>query len=154
MKNVVLYFTRTGGSKRVAEIIAAKIGVNAIEITDNKNWNGVLGYIKAGFYSSFNKNVPIIINEVYEDADQYIVISPIWAGGPAPAVKEFIKLVKTDKVNLVLTCLGSDTDVALTKFETKFGKLKGKFGIVKKLNNEEKIIAEIVKAAQATINDR
>ena len=145
MKCAVLYFTRTGNSKKIAEKIASEIGVKAIQINDNRNWNGVLGYIKAGFYSSTNKNISITINDEYKNADQYIVISPVWAGKPAPAVHTFLKQVGVNKVNLVLDCLGSDTNASFTNYESKFGKLKGKFGIVKKLNNEDQVISNIVK---------
>jgi len=55
MNTVVLFFSRTGTSKRVATKIADGLGLKPIEITDDKNWNGILGYIKGGYYSSSNK---------------------------------------------------------------------------------------------------
>jgi flavodoxin len=149
MKCAVLYFTRTGNSKRVAEKIASEIGVKAIEITDNKNWNGVIGYIKAGFYASANKNVDIKVNDEYKNADQYVVISPVWAGKPTPAIMSFLKLVDSNKVNLVLDCMGSDVNTSFTNYENKFGKLKGKFGIIKKQNDEDKVISEIITIAKS-----
>ena len=149
MTCAVLYFTRTGNCRKVAEKIASQIGVKAIEINDHRNWDGVIGYIKAGFYSSSNKNVTIAVSDEYINADQYIVVSPIWAGKPAPAIHAFLKLVDVGKVNLVLDCLGSDTNASFINYENKFGKLKGKFGIVKKLNNEDTVISEIVKAVKA-----
>jgi hypothetical protein len=146
MKCAVLYFTRSGNSKKIAEKIASGIGVKAIEINDNKNWDGVIGYIKAGFFSSVNKNVNIAVSDEYKNVEQYVVVSPVWAGKPAPAVQAFLKLVDVGKVNLVLDCLGSDTNVSFINYENKFGNLKGKFGIVKKLNNEDMVISEIIKA--------
>ncbi|MBC7960795.1 MAG: flavodoxin family protein, partial [Vallitaleaceae bacterium] len=41
----VVYFSRTGNSKRVAEKIAQKIGSHVSVLTDDKNWKGLLGYI-------------------------------------------------------------------------------------------------------------
>lgn len=149
MKCAVLYFTRTGNCKKVAEKIASGIGVKAIPINDNLNWNGALGYIKAGFYASTNKNISITVSDEYKNADQYIVISPVWAGKPTPAVHAFLKLVNVGKVNLVLVCTGSDTNASFTNYESKFGKLKGKFGIIKRLKNEDQVISDIIKAVNA-----
>ena len=148
MKTVVLFFSRTGNSKRVATKIADDLGVTPLEITDDKNWHGIWGYLKGGFYSSKNKSVNIKVSGHFEEADQYVVVSPLWAGGPAPSVREFLKKVPMDKVNLVITCKGSDVESALTKYESKVGKLKAGFGIVKRLNNENQCIEEIIQAVK------
>lgn len=148
MSTVVLFFSRTGTSKRVATKIADGLKLKPVEITDDKNWNGVLGYIKGGYYSSTNKSVNIKVNGDFENADEYIVVSPLWAGGPAPTIREFLKQVPLNKVNLVLTCKGSNIDSSLTKYESTVGKLKAGFGIVERLNNENKCIENIIKAVK------
>lgn len=149
MKCTVLYFSRTGVGKRIAGKLASQLGANVIEIQDDKNWNGVLGYIKAGFYASTNKSVNISINGDYKDADHYVVISPIWAGGPACAVREFLKRVDSSKVSLVLNCLGSDPNAAFDKFEKLTSRSYKRYGIVKRLQNEDSVINEIVKQLQS-----
>lgn len=148
MKTVVIFFSRTGNSKRVATKIADSLGVSSLQITDDKNWNGILGYLKGGYYASMNKSVNIKVSGPFEEADQYIVVSPLWAGGPAPAVREFLKKVPNNKVNLVVTCKGSNIESALAKYESKEGKLKACFGIVERLNNENKCIDEITHAVK------
>ena len=148
MNTVVLFFSRTGTSKRVATKIADGLKLKPIEITDDKNWNGILGYIKGGYYSSTNKSVNIKVNGDFKDADEYVVVSPLWAGGPTPTVREFLKQVPLNKVNLVLTCKGSNIESALSKYETSVGKLKAGFGIVNRLNNENKCIEDIIQAVK------
>jgi len=148
MNIVVLFFSRTGTSKRVATKIAEGLKLKPIEITDDKNWKGILGYIKGGYYSSTNKSVNIKVNGDFKDADEYVVVSPLWAGGPTPTVREFLKQVPLNKVNLVLTCKGSNIESALLKYETSVGKLKAGFGIVNRLNNENKCIEDIIKAVK------
>jgi hypothetical protein len=146
VKYSVVFFSRTGNSRRVAEKISKGIGVKPVEIIDkNQSFKGLLGYLKAGYYSSRNKSVKIMLNGNYKDADSYIVVSPLWAGKPANAVVEFLKLVPSDKVTLVLTCIGSDTDKVVNDYESKNGKFKSHYGIVKKLKNEEKVIDEVLK---------
>ena len=148
MNTVVLFFSRTGTSKRVATKIGDKLGLKPMEITDDKNWNGISGYIKGGYYSSTNKSVNIKVNGDFKDADEYIVVSPLWAGGPAPTVREFLKQVPLAKVNLILTCKGSNIESALAKYESTVGKLKAGFGIVQRLNNEDKCIEDIIQAVK------
>ena len=148
MKTMVIYFSRTGNSKRVATKIADGLGLKPIEITDDNNWNGIFGFIKGGYYASANKSVDIKVSGDFKDVDEYIVVSPLWAGGPAPAVREFLKQVPINSVNLVLTCNGSDIQSALTKYENKVGKLKAGFGIVQRLKNEDKQIEQIIQAVK------
>lgn len=50
----VYYFTRTGRSKKVAEELAERYETKAQEIADDVNWQGAMGYLKAG-YESFRK---------------------------------------------------------------------------------------------------
>jgi hypothetical protein len=103
VKYNVLFFTRSNTSKRVAEKIAKKLSCEAIQITDNKNWQGFLGYMKAGFYSSIKKPVEIEILGKVKAADETILVTPFWAGGLAPAAQAFLKTISLDKVHLVVT---------------------------------------------------
>ena len=148
IKTAVLFFSRTGTSERIATKIADGLGISPIRITDDQNWNGPSGFIKGGYYASTNKSVNIKVNGEYKDIDQYVVVSPLWAGKPTPAICEFLKQVPVNKVNLVLTCNGSDIESAFTKYENTIGKLKGHFGIVKKLKNENERIEEIIQNVQ------
>ena len=99
----VVYFTRTGNSKRVAQKLAEKMSCELVEITDNKNWNGIFGFIKGGYYASKNKEVVIKTSKNVEPGDELILVSPIWAGGLVPAVKVFLNSVETHKIHLVVT---------------------------------------------------
>lgn len=107
MNYKVVYFTRTGTSKRVAEKIAKKLSCETIEITDNMNWKGVLGFIKGGYYGSTNKDVQIEVHGKLEASDELIVVTPLWAGGAAPAIRTFLKGKQLDKTHLVVTSNGS-----------------------------------------------
>jgi len=103
----VIYYTRTNNSKRVAEKISSKLSCELIQITDNINWKGLLGYLKAGFYSMTNKHVDIEFLGNLDDVDETIIVGPLWAGGLAPALKTALNQFPRDKVHLVVTSLGS-----------------------------------------------
>jgi flavodoxin len=132
----VVYFTRTGTSKRVAEKIANKLSCETIQITDNMNWKGILGFIKGGYYASKNKSVDIKIHGNLDAADKLIVVTPVWAGGVVPAIKVFLQTTTLDKIHLVVTSNGSIMGNRLG--------YKSVSDIVKNKNNEDIIINNLV----------
>jgi flavodoxin len=133
----VIYFTRSGRSKRVAEKIAALLSSEIVQVKDNMNWNGIFGFIKAGFYSSTNKKVNIEIVGNLDNVDEFIVVTPLWAGGLAPASKAFLKTIPLNQTHLVVTSDGSSLG-------DRSG-YKSVNDIAKNKNNEDEIINNLVK---------
>ena len=105
MKYVVVYFTRTNTCKRVAKKISDRLPCEVIQITDNMNWKGIFGFIKAGYYSSTNKKVDIKILGNLDTVNEYIVVAPLWAGGLAPATRTLLKLCQLKKYIWLLLLL-------------------------------------------------
>ncbi|PMP79818.1 MAG: hypothetical protein C0176_04155 [Mesoaciditoga sp.] len=68
----------------------------------------------------------------------YIVVSPLWAGKPANATVEFLKFVPPGKVTLVLTCIGNDMDKIVNDYESKNGKFKSHYVIIKNLKTKKR----------------
>ena len=136
MNYKVVYFTRTGTNKRVADSISNKLSCEPIQITDNMNWKGFLGFLKGGFYASKNKNVEIKIHGNLNGADEIIVVTPLGAGGPAPTIKMFLKTILLEKIHLVVTSKGS-------RIKDSSG-FKSVSSIVRSKNNEEDIISNLV----------
>jgi len=143
MSYKVVYFTRTGNSKRVADKIAEKLSCSSIEVTDNMNWNGVIGYLKGGFYAARNKEVEIKVNSDINKEDKIILVTPLWAGGPTPAIRTFLKKVPFEEFHLVITSESSDPKKSSTKYERKYTNFKSLYGVIKKRNNEELVIEEL-----------
>jgi len=137
MNYKIIYFTRTGTNKKIAEKISNKLSCEIIQITDNKNWKGVFGFIKGGFYSSTNKDVDIKIHGKINDIDEIILISPLWAGKICPAVNKFIGNKSLNNIHLVISSNGSNL-----KDRPSF---KSIHEIIKSKNNEDKVIEELIK---------
>lgn len=137
MNYKVVYFSRTGTSKRVAHKIGNKLSCKVVEITDGMNWKGILGFIKGGYYATTNKDVNIEIHGNIDSLDEIILVTPLWAGGLTPAVRAFLKKVSLDKVHLVVTSNGSNI-----KNPAGFKSLNE---IVKSKNNEDKVIEDLAK---------
>lgn len=132
----VVYFTRTGTSKRVAEKISNKLSCEAIQITDGMNWKGILGFLKGGYYASRNKSVHIKINGNLDSGDELIVVTPLWAGRVVPSINTFLKTNSLQNIHLVVTSNGSNI-----KNSSGF---KSVSSIVKSKNNEDVTINNLV----------
>lgn len=147
MINKVLYFSRSGNSKRIAEKIAEKLGCTTIEITDNVSWKGFFGFMKGGFYSINQKLTGIKLENDYNvsEADNIVLVVPLWAGNTAPAGYSFLmKEMKNIKNLYMVICNdGSDFDKAYTKLQKMVGNIKNKYGITKNKGNEDSVIDNI-----------
>jgi flavodoxin len=92
LKSLVVYYSRTGAAKFVAETIAAELGSDIEEIVDLKSREGKLNYMGAAGDASRGKETKIgPINRVPSDYDLIIIGTPIWAWSPTPAIRTYIK---------------------------------------------------------------
>jgi len=135
-KYSVIYFTRTNNSKQVAEKIADQLSCSLIQVTDNINWKGIIGFIKAGFYSKINKHVEIQFLGDLEPVDEVVIVGPIWARGLAPAMKTLLSQFSRDKVHLVVSSIESHV-------EDRSGYLSV-HDVTSKTGNEDLVIGELV----------
>lgn len=148
MSTNIIYFTRSGKTKSIAEELGSQLKTNVYQVTDDKNWQGIFGYLKGGFYASSNKHVNINIDEKAFEADKLIILTPLWAGGPAPAVRTLLKELTHDHVTVVFTNDGSDVEKAYVKTENLYPNITKFYGITKKLNNRDAVIKQILESQQ------
>jgi flavodoxin len=91
MKSLVVYYTRTGKTRFVAETIAAELGADLEEIVDLKKREGKLGWIISGKDASQKKLTEIAtVKQSPADYDLVVVGTPIWAWAPTPAIRTYI----------------------------------------------------------------
>lgn len=124
-KSVVVYVTRTGHSRTLAEAAAASLGAKAHEIVDLVPRKGALGYFWAGGQASMGMASPIRDPEVdLSDADSVVLVEPVWAGSACPPLRTWLKAHKAElagkKLALVVSCLGSEGGPLKAKFEAEF----------------------------------
>jgi flavodoxin len=92
LKSLVVYYTRSGNSRFVAQTIAAEVGADVEEIVDLKKRSGVFGYLSGGSDARRGKETEIApTTKSPADYDLIIFGSPIWAGRPAPAITTYLK---------------------------------------------------------------
>jgi flavodoxin len=92
MKSLVVYYSRTGNTKFVAETIAAEIGADVEEIVDQKNRMGVGGWLSAGKDARQEKETEIALTmRSPANYDLIVVGTPIWASRITPAIITYLK---------------------------------------------------------------
>jgi len=108
---LVVFYSRTGNTKKVGELIAQKLNCNAEEIIDKKNRKGALRLVEA----VINPRAPTKIQDMNDPKDNLVIIgTPIWWYTQTPAVKAYLEKYKPKKVAYFFTC---SVDNKITAFE-------------------------------------
>lgn len=92
MKSIVIYYTRTGNARFVAETIAKTIGADIEEVVDLTDRSGSKGYLLAGRDATKGSETKIVeTKKSPKDYDLIIVGQPVWAFAPTPAIRTYLK---------------------------------------------------------------
>lgn len=91
MKTLVVSYSRTGTTKKVAQWLSLEIGAEYEEIIDRKKRSGIFGFFGAGFDAILKKKTVIDPSEKDPaDFDLVLVGTPIWGGLMAPAIRIYL----------------------------------------------------------------
>jgi flavodoxin len=126
-KILVVYYSRTGATRKVAEEVAKQLSCELKEIKSTPSYPlGVIGYQRALFHTLFKKDIKISIDQ--SDVKKYdlvIVGGPAWGGLPAIPVRRFLEVYKNDlkEVAFLMTQGGES---GREKFFTKMREACGK----------------------------
>ena len=92
MKSLVVFYSRTGNARFVAQTVAAEIGADLEELVDLKKRSGIIGYFGGGSDARRGKETGLgPTTKSYADYDLIVVGTPIWAGRPAPAITTYLR---------------------------------------------------------------
>jgi flavodoxin len=154
MKALVVYYSLTGKTKLVSQVIAEALNATLLEIKETKPrklWPFV--YLTGGFAAITNRGTKI--NPIDVDLKQHGTIfigSPIWASRPAPAINSFIYKTNFEGRSIIpfFTMGGNNSEKALAnitaKIERSQGKVAGSFAITSNGVSDEEIIARAKEA--------
>lgn len=99
MKALVVYYSRTGNTRKIGQEIAKKINADIDEIIDSKNRAGIWNWIFAGRDGMKKKLTQIKYSKNPEKYDLIIIGTPIWVS-MAPAVRTYLSKNK-DKIKKI-----------------------------------------------------
>lgn len=92
MTDLVIYYSRTDNTRKVAEVIAQEKDAQLLEIKDKKNRSGPIRYLEGAFDAIRNKTTNIEYEAVnLMDYDTVYIGTPVWASNPTPAINEFVE---------------------------------------------------------------
>ncbi|MFA5142143.1 MAG: hypothetical protein WC471_04195 [Candidatus Woesearchaeota archaeon] len=104
MKTLVVYYSRTGITKKVAGIIAKDMKADIQEVHDLRNRKGIIGYILGGRDAVLKRLTPIKVDKKLPQKYGLVVIgTPIWAG-MSPAIRTYIIGNKGTFKNVAFFC--------------------------------------------------
>lgn len=109
MKFLVVYYSRSGNNKALANTIAKSLSADIDEIVDKKKRSGKLGWLRAGRDAQAENLTDISVEKSPQDYDVIILGSPIWASKPTPAIRKYLAQqdLKNKKVAFFI-CSGGD----------------------------------------------
>ena len=116
MAKVILYYSLTGTTKAFAEKQAAETGADVFEVLEVKKRNGFTAFIPGCCLAMSRKSSAIVPPEADLSAyDEIVIMGPIWAGHPAPAINSIIDLLPAGKaVSLICTSGRGKYDLSKT----------------------------------------
>lgn len=101
MNNLIAFYTRTGNTKKVAEMIAERLNSEIEQIVDTTKRGGLWGWLKSGYHATMKKMTEI--EELNKDPSSYDLVilgSPVWNKRMTPAIRTYITNNK-DKFNRI-----------------------------------------------------
>ena len=125
MNGLIIYFSRTGRTRKVAEAIQEATGFDLEEIKEKAGRVGTLGFLKSGMESS-RRMLPQIMPLAHDPSQYDIVIigTPIWASNMSSPIRAFITENKNKINQIALFCTGDGVDPE--KVFTPISELLGK----------------------------
>jgi flavodoxin len=79
MKTLIVYYSRSGNTAKVANAVAEELGGDVDEIVDVKNRAGFFGYLSAAWDTIFNNETDIEpLEKRPADYDLVVIGTPIW----------------------------------------------------------------------------
>jgi flavodoxin len=126
-KALVIFYSRTGTTKKVAKQISEKLSSDIEELVDKKDRKGPMGYILGG--RDAMKKIPTQIEKTKKSVSKYDLIilgTPVWAFAMAPALRTYIldnkDTIKDKKFALFCTMGGSGAKNTMDEIESIIGK--------------------------------
>lgn len=109
MKALVVFYSRTGHTKRIAAMIAELLKADIEELVDKRGRRGLMGFLRGGWDAMKQRSTELEpLNHRPGDYDLIFVGTPVWASRPAPAVRTFLESqdLRGKKVALFCTMSG------------------------------------------------
>ena len=141
MKKLIVFYSRTGTTKKIAELLEKKTGADLEEVQDTTSRSGAKGYLLSGRDATMRR-LTKLESCAYDPADYDLVIigTPIWSWNLSTPIRTYLEENKTKIKQVAFFCTmgGSGGERAARELEKIIGKKAQSFLALKTL--------EVVKA--------
>ena len=98
MNTLIVYYSYSGHTKAIAEGLATAQGAALAEVRDAKRPGKFKAYSVGCLAALRGKAWPILpLSADFAACDHLVLLSPVWAGNPPPAVKAALALLPAGK---------------------------------------------------------
>lgn len=121
---LIVYYSRTGVTRHVAERIARRVGAPAIAIRDVRSRDGVLGYVRSAMEAMHGTLPDIEVPTLHlADCNLVVLMAPVWGGRLASPMRRFLHdhAHELRRVAFCSTMGGSGADGALAEVRKLLG---------------------------------
>jgi flavodoxin len=118
---LICYYSRTGLTKRVVDILQPFLHADLFEIKVDSDYSGFSGHWRAGWHFMWS-TVPSLASQAqdFESYDVYIIAGPVWGWAPAMPVAAFLGASDFGgKVVVALATYGSNMANYMRRFQEK-----------------------------------
>ncbi len=125
MKTLIVFFSLTGNTRKIAQAISEELNGTLEEIQDTRNRNGIAGYLLSIMEAIFKKRSKI--QEVKHDPSAYdlvIIGTPVWAFNISSPVRTYLEQKKNsiNEAAFFVTCTASGGKKVLQDMTNLYGK--------------------------------
>ena len=105
MKILIAFYSRTGTTKKVAEVLSIKLNADIEEIKDTVDRTGAKGYLLSGRDATLRRMTTLAPTQKNPtDYDLVIIGTPIWSWNLSVPVRTYVEDHKGDFKNVALFC--------------------------------------------------
>lgn len=108
MRTLVVFYSRTGNTRKVGEKIANILKADIDEVIDKTDRSGIRGWLGGGKDAFFKNPTFIHFKKDPSKYDLVIIGTPVWAATQAPAVRTYLSEHKLKSVAFFCTYGGSE----------------------------------------------
>lgn len=124
-KILIVYFSRTGHTERVAKALAERLDADLERIREKRSRLGFIGYWRSGREAMSGK-LPTIETAEHDPADYDLVIlgSPVWASHPSTPMSAYVAAnkAKLKSIACFVTLGGSGAEKTMARMAEAAGK--------------------------------
>jgi menaquinone-dependent protoporphyrinogen IX oxidase len=108
-KTLIIYYSRTGNSKLISQVLQKELNAQVLEVKDLEDRSGALGYAGAGFDGFFDRHTTI--EPTKADLSPYsniVIVSPIWNWKLSTPIHTFLDNNRLEEKTVVLFTSGNN----------------------------------------------